>query len=104
MQTATYQQVGNTLMVSGTLDWPLDIEFDLHTKRFIDNMKRAEQSDLRIDVTGVDFMGSQYLGAIASIAAVVKAMGGSLTVTATGRVGQTLQQVGLERVMALELT
>jgi anti-anti-sigma factor len=103
MQGATYESLGNTLKIHGNLDWPLDLEFDIQTKSFLEEAKKAAYEDIRIDVTKVEFMGSQYLGAMAAVAAVVKSMGATLTVIATGKVGELLHQIGLHRVMKLEL-
>jgi len=103
MDLATYEQIGNTLIISGHLDWPLDVEFDLHTKAFIEEVKKAQWEDVRIDVSGVDYMGSQYLGALAAIASVITSLGGKLTVKAAGQVAQTIHNVGLHRIMDLEV-
>jgi len=103
MQGATYETVGNTLKIIGNLDWPLDLEFDIQTKTFLEEAKKAGYEEIRFDVTKVGFMGSQYLGAMAAVAAVVKGMGANLTVVATGKVGELLHQIGLHRVMKLEL-
>jgi len=103
MDIASYRRSGALLQISGKLVWPLEVEFDLHTRALLDEAARRGLKEIAIDVTGLEAMGSQYIGALAAVAAEMKKLGGTLTVRATGRVADLLRQCGLDRVMSLEI-
>jgi hypothetical protein len=48
-------------------------------------------------------MASQYIGALAAVAAEVKSLGGALSVRAKDHVADLLQQCGLDRILTLEI-
>lgn len=103
METAVYRRSGALLQIAGKLIWPVDVEFDIHTRELLDEAHRRNLKEIVIDVTGLEAMGSQYIGALAAVAAEMKKFGGSLIVRATGHVAELLTQCGLDRIMTLEI-
>ena len=103
MELTNYQRKGDTLVVRGSLTSPLDMEFDLETRALLDAAAASGLKDVTIDVRGVDAMMSQYIGALAALAADMKKRGGGLTVKAKGMVAELLKQCGLDQLMALDL-
>ena len=103
MELTTYRRQGDTLVVQGSLTSPIDMKFDLETRALLDAAEAGGLKDVTIDVRGVGAMVSQYIEALAAVAADMKKHGGGLTVRATGEVAELLRQCGLDQVMALDL-
>ena len=101
MTQATYTLSADTLVIKGDLNLPLDIQFDLETEALLESARKHGLKDIFIDVREVNYMGSQYIGALAAVAAEMKKMDGTLTVRARGKVGQLLCDTGLDRLMML---
>ena len=102
MPKVTYQLSHDTLTVSGDLNWPLEIRFDIETQALVDSVIRLGLTDVAIDLLEVTAMGSQYIGALAAVAAALSNRGATLTIRAKGQVAGLLQQCGLDRLMQLE--
>ncbi len=102
MEIANYERKGTTLRIWGSLMWPLDMQFDIESNAMLEEAKKRGVKDVVIEVTDVDAMGSQYLGALAAVAAEMKRREGGLTVKAKGRVAELVRQVGLERLVTLD--
>ncbi len=103
MELTYYRRQGDTLVVQGSLTSPMDMKFDLEIRALLDAAAAGGFKDVTIDVRGVDAMVSQYIGALASVAADMKKHGGGLTVRATGEVAELLKQCGLDQLIALDL-
>ena len=103
MDEAVYEARGDTLFVRGTLNWPLDVRFDIETRNHVEAARKRGAKEIVLDLTGVTYMGSQYLGAISALGGEVRRHGGNLVVRAKGKVADTLRQVGLHRVLVLDL-
>ena len=101
MEFANFHRDGDRLRIWGSLNWPLDMKFDIEAHDLLEHAAKNNLSDITIDVRDVDSMGSQYLGALAAVAADMKKRGGELTVRARGKVAQTIAGVGLDRVLTL---
>ncbi len=101
MPRTKYELSGGTLAIEGDLSWPLDIEFDIETRALIDSAKELGLTDVTIDVRAVTAMGSQYIGALAAVAAELKKQDGTLTIQAKGPVAELLRQCGLDRLVQL---
>ena len=75
---------------------------DVETSALLAEAAQKGFTDVTIDVRDVDYMGSQYLGALAAVAADMKKRGGGLTVRARGNIAELIKQVGLHRVLTLD--
>ena len=101
MPEVTYELSTDTLSIGGSLDRPLDIQFDIETQALVDSARKHQLKDVSIDVRKVTYMGSQYIGALAAVAAELKKDDGTLTVRAKGQVAELIRQCGLDRLMQL---
>lgn len=101
MPRTKYQLSEGTLAVKGDLSAPLDIQFDIETRALLDSAKERGLADIFIDLNEVAAMGSQYIGALAAVAAEAGKYDGTLTVRAKGKVAELLKQCGLDRLMQL---
>jgi len=102
MEFANFQRDGDKLRIWGNLNWPLDVKFDIETSALLAEAAGKGLKDVTIDVRDVESMGSQYLGALAAVAADMKKRGGGLTVRARGSIAELIKQVGLHRVLTLD--
>jgi len=102
MEFANFHRDGDRLRIWGNLNWPLDVKFDIETSALLAEAAEKGLTDVTIDVRDVDSMGSQYLGALAAVAADMKKRGGGLTVRARGNIAELIKQVGLHRVLTLD--
>ncbi len=102
MEFANFHRDGDRLRIWGNLNWPLDVKFDIETSALLAEAAEKGLTDVTIDVRDVDSMGSQYLGALAAVAAGMKKQGGGLTVRARGNIAELIKQVGLHRVLTLD--
>lgn len=102
MEFANFQRDGDRLRIWGNLNWPLDVKFDIETSALLAEAAEKGLTDVTIDVRDVSSMGSQYLGALAAVAADMKKRGGGLTVRARGNIAELIKQVGLHRVLTLD--
>jgi len=102
MEFANFQRNGDRLRIWGNLNWPLDVKFDIETSALLAEAAEKGLTDVTIDVRDVESMGSQYLGALAAVAADMKKRGGGLTVRARGSIAELIKQVGLHRVLTLD--
>ncbi len=103
MDFASFTRKDDELRISGSLMWPLDVKFDIEASALLEYAAKRGLRDVTIDVRDVTAMGSQYIGALAAIAADMKRHGGGLTIRAKGKVAELLKQCGLDRLMALDL-
>lgn len=103
MDAPNFTRRGDELWISGSLMQPLDMKFDIEANALLQNAYKKSLMEVTIDVCGVTEMGSQYIGALAAVAADMKKHGGGLTVRAKGKVAELLKQCGLHRLMKLEL-
>ena len=103
MEVANYKRQGNTLRIWGSLDWPLEVQFDIETRALLDEAQAQGHTNVVIDLLGLSYMGSQYIGALAAVAAEMKKSDGGLAVRAKGRVAELLRACGLDRVVSLEI-
>jgi anti-anti-sigma regulatory factor len=101
MPRTKYKLSEDTLSIKGDLNAPLDIQFDIETRALIDSARERGAMDLFIDLNEVAAMGSQYIGALAAVAAEAGKYEGSLTVRAKGKVAELLKQCGLDHLMQL---
>ena len=101
MSQVRYELSTDTLSIEGDLSEPLDIQFDIETEALIESAREHGLRDIFIDVRGLTGMGSQYIGALAAVAAEMKRHDGTLTVRAKDKVGELLCQCGLDRLMLL---
>jgi len=102
MEFANFHRDGDKLRIWGNLNWPLDVKFDIETSALLAGAAEKGLTDVTIDVRDVESMGSQYLGALAAVAADMKKRGGGLTVRARGSIAELIKQVGLHRVLTLD--
>ncbi len=102
MEFANFHRDGDRLRIWGNLNWPLDVKFDIETSALLAEAAEKGFTDVTIDVRDVESMGSQYLGALAAVAADMKRRGGGLTVQARGKIAKLITEVGLHRVMTLD--
>ena len=103
MDAPNFTRRGDELWITGSLMQPLDMKFDIDTNALLQDAYKKGLMDVTIDLRGVMEMGSQYIGALAAVAADMKKHGGNLTVRAKGKVAELLKQCGLHRLMTLEL-
>lgn len=103
MEFPNFRRDGETLSISGSLTFPLDMKFDIETGELVRDAAGKGLKDVTIDIRNVEAMGSQYLGALAAVAADMKKHGGGLTVRAKGSVADLIRQVGLDRVLVLDI-
>ncbi len=103
MQRPTYELSTDTLTIKGDLTSPLDVQFDIETQALIESARKHGLKDVFIDVREVAAMASQYIGALAAVAADMKKCDGELTVRAKGHVAEILRQCGLDRLMQLAI-
>jgi anti-anti-sigma regulatory factor len=101
MPRTKYKLSEDTLAVKGDLNAPLDVQFDIETRALLDSAKERGSTDLFIDLSEVTIMGSQYVGALAAVAAEAGKNDGTLTVRARGKAAELLKQCGLDRLMQL---
>ncbi len=101
MPRTKYKLLEDTLAIKGDLSAPLDIQFDIETRALIDLAKEGGLADISIDLNEVSAMASQYIGALAAVAAEAGKYDGTLTVKAKGKVAELLKQCGLDRMMQL---
>ena len=102
MEFASYEQEGDRLVIRGDLTWPLDMQFDIATSSLLAYADEHGVNEVTVDVLQVDAMGSQYLGALAAVAADMKKRGGALTVKAKDKVAHTIKVCGLDRLLNLD--
>jgi anti-anti-sigma factor len=102
MEFANFHREGDKLRIWGNLNWPLDVKFDIETSALLAEAAQKGLTDVTIDVRDVESMGSQYLGALAAVAADMKKRGGALTVLARGKIAKLITDVGLHRVLMLD--
>ena len=95
---ADIEHEDNVLIVRKDLDSPLDMEFDIACRKLLD----TEAKDLVIDMTRVKRIISQYLGALAVVAAESRESDRTLTIRARKVVAQVIRQVGFDQLMNLE--
>ncbi len=101
MPRTKYNLSEDTLTIKGDLDAPLDIQFDIETRALLDTAEEHGSKDLFIDLNEVTIMGSQYIGALAAVAAEAGKHDGTLTIRASGKAAELLKQCGLDRMMQL---
>lgn len=101
MQLAVFRRQNSTLIIEGDLTWPLDMRFDLEVSALLQDVHAAGLNDVTIDLRGVVAISSQYIGALAAVAAELKKNGGTLNVMASSRISNVLQNTGLDRLVAL---
>ena len=94
-----YDLQGSVLVITGELSDVLDMQFDLYVSSLLEQPDR----DVIIDLTGVSYMASQYLGALAAIAMEASKAGKELTVRASDKVAKVIQLAGFDRILSLEL-
>lgn len=99
----TYELSTGTLSIKGDMNSPLDVQFDIETQALIESAKKYGLTDISIDIREVTGMASQYIGALAAVAADIKKRDGELTVHAKGKVAELLRQCGLDRLMQLAI-
>ena len=102
MEFANFHRVGDKLRIWGNLSWPLDVKFDIETGALLAEAAAKGLTEVTIDVRDVEYMGSQYLGALAAVAGDMKKRGGELTVRARGKIAALIREVGLHRVLTLD--
>ncbi len=95
----TYELDGSTLKITGELSQVLDINFDIQTRELLE----APDGQLTIDLSGVSYMASQYLGALAAVAMEAGKANKELVVIATNKVSSVIQLAGFDRILKLEI-
>ena len=103
MSIAEYSLHGNELRISGSLDSPLDIRFDIEMRALVDALTERGVAEVVVDIRDVPTIVSQYVGALAAAAAEIKRLGGVVTVRASGRVADVLRECGIGKVALLEV-
>lgn len=103
MQLANFKRNQSTLIIEGDLTWPLDMRFDMEISALLADVHEAGLNDITIDLRAVVAISSQYIGALAAVAAELKKVGGSLSVMASNKIAQILRNTGLDRLVALYL-
>jgi len=101
MPSASYERSGYELRVIGSLDAPIDVEFDLQTRALVDEAQAAGVLDITIDLRDLEYIGSQYIGALAAVSSDMKKHDGELTVRAKEHIADLILQCGLDRVLSL---
>ncbi len=101
MDQPAYELSVDKLIIKGDLSWPLEVQFDIEAQALVESAKKHGIKDVSIDVREVTAMASQYLGALAAVAADMQKHEGTLTVRAKGNVAEVLQQCGLDRLVQL---
>jgi anti-anti-sigma factor len=101
MEPATYRRSGGVLVVTGSLHLPVDAQFDISMRDLLEYADKEGACDLAIDLTGVTYMASQFLGAVGAVAITLQERGGSLTVRAGRRVAGLFKLSGFDHVMNL---
>lgn len=94
----TYELEGSTLKITGELSQVLDLNFDIHTQELLE----LPDSRLTIDLSGVNYMASQYLGALAAVAMEAGKANKELVVIATAKVSAVIELAGFDRILKLE--
>ncbi len=103
MQRPTFELSTDTLSIRGDLTSPLEVQFDIETQALMESARKYGLKDVTIDICEVTAMGSQYIGALAAVAADMRKCDGELTVRAKGKVAELLRQCGLDRLMQLAI-
>ncbi len=103
MERPTYELSTGTLTIKGDLTSPLEVQFDIETQALLESARKHGLKDISIDIRGVSAMASQYIGALAAVAADVRKCDGELTVHAKGKVAEVLRQCGLDRLLQLAI-
>jgi hypothetical protein len=90
---------GNVLYVYKDLINPLDMAFDIACQKLLD----APSALIVIDLTSVRGINSQYIGVLATVAGSARRKGRQFVVRAKGVVARTLEQLGFDQLMKLEV-
>ena len=93
-----YELDGTVLRVSGDLEDPLDTEFDIYSDRLL----HLEEGLLTLDLTGVRYMGSWYLGRIADMSIRANLEDKKLKVVAAKDVAKIICMAGLDKMVEFE--
>ena len=93
-----YSLEGNVLCIEGSLFNPYGTQIETYTAQLLEH----DSDQLVLDLTGVEYMGSWYLGIIADLAAKANARSKRLKVMAADHVAKLISMSGLDRLVDLE--
>jgi anti-anti-sigma regulatory factor len=102
MGSAGYERSGNTLRITGALDQPVDVRFDIEVRALIEAASRGECPSVIIDFRGVTSFGSQYLAALETIAEKLKGCNSALTLCVDKAMANLMRSFGVDKVARLE--
>ena len=93
-----YDLDGSLLRVSDDLEDPLDTEFDIHSSRLLG----VDSKLLTLDLTGVEYMGSWYLGRIADLSIQANLTEKGLKIIASDQIAKIIRLAGLDKMVEFE--
>jgi anti-anti-sigma regulatory factor len=94
VQDKSYRLSGTTLMLEGQFQDMVDMEFEVN----ISDLLEMDGELFTVDLTSVVGMGSYYIGVLVNAAATARSRNKQFRVVAVGKVGDVIQQVGLDQV------
>jgi anti-anti-sigma factor len=89
---------GGVLTVAGPVGYDLDDKFAGHCEELL----QSTEKDLVLDLSGVSYLSSTYLGVIAPLYPRVTEMGKTLLLKAQGKVARVLRMAGFDRLGKVE--
>ncbi len=102
VESAKCHRSGTTLRITGSLHQPVDAEFDLSVRALLDEAAEKGAENITVDLREVTYIGSQYLGAIGSLAVEMKRTnGGTVTVYACEHIASLISMTGFDHVLTL---